>query len=150
MDNKSNQKAQMATMIKFTPGDCEAAIELYKRAFGATVEVFMRFADAGEQEVVKTEEDKQLIYHARLDFEGQRYLLCDNLFDDLPRGHSLYLVATYLAKDGVIKSYEYMKEGATIISPLHVTDFADYSEAGYALIDRFGIQWEVFVYNYDA
>ena len=145
MESKAN--FQMATMIKFIPGECEAAIELYKKAFGAKVTFLMRWIEAGEHEAIKTEEDKQLIYHAQLDFNGQRYLLCDNVFDDLPRGHSLYLVASFKDKDNVKRAYDYMKEGATIISPYN---FSDSNGADCALIDRFGIHWEIIVYDYDS
>jgi len=135
----------MATMIKFIPGQCEAAIEQYKKAFGATVSVFMRFADVEPHEKIQTEEEKQYIYHAQLLIGGQRYLLCDNVFDDLERGHSLYLVASFKNGDDVKRAYDIMQEDAVILHPYTSTGF---DNGHCALIDRFGIQWDIMVYHY--
>jgi PhnB protein len=133
-------------MIKFTAGDCEAAIEQYKKAFGCDIPVFLRFSDAKEYEgKLKNEEEYEFVYHAQMVLGKQRYLLCDNLFDDLPYGHSMYLVATFSRDDDVKKAFEVMSDGATIISPLAKNDI---SSCCGTLIDRFGVKWDLMTYVY--
>jgi PhnB protein len=119
---------------------CEQAIELYKEAFGAKVITFIRYADANPQDWSSNNEDgKDLIYHAQMMIGSQRILLCDNLFNDLPRGHSVYPVITFKTADEVKAAYNVLADGATTISPIGNTT---YSACVVSFVDKFGIHWD--------
>jgi len=122
---------------------CEQAIEIYKKAFGGEVIAFMRFSDANPKDLppgYDAEKDANLIFHAQMMFGEQRILLCDNLFNKLPRGHSVYPVACFKTACEVKAAYEVMADGATILTPLSKTT---YSDCVASLVDRFGIHWDL-------
>jgi PhnB protein len=125
---------------------CEQAIELYQEAFGAKVAMLMRYSDATPQDRPSNcddEKDLNLIFHAQMTIGSQRILLCDNLFNDLPRGHSVYPVVMFKTDDEVKSAYKVLAGGATIISPPNSTTF---SSCCASLIDKFGVHWDLMVY----
>ena len=125
---------------------CEEAIELYKKAFGAKVMVLMRYSEANPKDLpskYNAEKDSNLIFHAQLMIGSQRILLCDNLFNDLARGHTVYPVMTVKTAEEVKAAYDILADGATVISPLGSTT---YSASCAALIDKFGVHWDLMVY----
>ncbi|MCL2839702.1 MAG: VOC family protein [Defluviitaleaceae bacterium] len=126
-------------MIQFD-GDCEEAIEVYQKAFGAKLIHFMRFSEADPQDWQSVEDTKDLVYHAQIMIGSQRILLCDNLFNDLPRGHSVYPVITFKTVDEVKAAYNILADGATIKTPLGKTT---YSACIGSLVDKFGIHWDL-------
>ena len=126
--------------------NCEAAIKVYQEAFNAELAVMMRYRDANTDNaefVLKNESEKELIYHAQLDFNGQRIILADNLFDKQPRGHTIYLGAFFKTEAAVRRAFEILSDGATILS---VPKSLDYTPCVAGLIDRFGIRWDLMVY----
>jgi len=139
-DSEKKTEPLVEPMFQFD-GQCEHAIELYKKAFGAKVIKSMRFSDADPQDWSSNNEDDQnLIYHAQLMIGSQRIFLCDNLFYDLPRGHSVYPVITFKTADEVKAAYDVLVEGATIITPIGKTT---YSACVANLVDKFGIHWDL-------
>ena len=126
---------------------CEQAIELYKEAFRAENPVLMRYSDANPKDLpskYNSDEDSSLIFHAQIMIGNQRILLCDNLFNDLHKGHTIYLVAMFKNDDEVKAAYSVMVEGATIITPL---SSATYTSCSASLIDKFGIHWDLMVFQ---
>jgi PhnB protein len=124
---------------------CEQAIELYKKAFGAKVAAFIRYADADPKDrppKYDNEKDANLVYHAQLIIGNRRILLCDNLFNDLPRGHSVYPVIMVKTADEVKSAYNVLLDGAEIITPMVSTT---YSACVVSLVDKFGIFWDLMV-----
>ncbi len=123
-------------------GNCEEAIGLYQKAFGAKTVCLLRYSDAKPEDFHRplTEAQKRLIYHAELMIGAQRLMCCDHL--DLPfsPGLSLSLVVTLDTKEEVLRAYEALREGCTLIYPPHSTS---YSSCEVALIDRFGFRWGV-------
>jgi len=140
---KKIEKKAVPSLIPLFQFDrqCEEAIELYKKAFGAEVKAFVRFSDSANQDwSAFSEDEKELIYHAQMQIGNQRIILCDNLFTDLPRGHSIYPVITFETADEVKAAYDVLADGATIISPINSTS---YSPCVVSFIDKFGIQWDL-------
>ena len=122
---------------------CEQAIELYKKAFGAELTYLGRYSDVGPEsrpQKYNDEKDSNLVYHAQMTIGNQNILLCDNLFNDLPRGHSVYPVTTLKTADEVKAVYSILADGAIIITP---PTKELYSECVASLIDKFGIYWEL-------
>ena len=122
---------------------CEAAIELYKQAFKAEVEVLMRFGDNKSEEwKLANPEKHNYIYHARIKIGENRVLLCDNFFHDLPSGHTTYLVVQFETAEEVDQAYNVLSDGATIINPL---GSATFSARTVELVDKFGVFWGLMV-----
>jgi len=139
---KIDKKTEPSLMPLFQfDKQCEEAIELYKKAFNAEVTTFVRFSDSANQDwSAFSEDEKELIYHAQMQIGNQRIILCDNLFTDLPRGHTIYPVITFETADEVKAAYDVLADGATIISPIRSTT---YSACVVSFVDKFGIQWDL-------
>ena len=126
---------------------CEEAIELYKKAFDAKVTYFQRYSDVYPDACAKdlplkydAATDSELIYHAQIKIGSQRLLLCDNLFNDLPKGHSASFVVMFNNADEVKAVYDVLAEGATIIDPPG-------ENSGGPIVDKFRIHWDLIVYH---
>jgi len=145
---KMNQNTTVSTSPTLEPmlqfdRECEQALEMYMQAFGATVTYMGRFKDADPKDrppCYNEEKDAHLIYHAQMMIGGKRILLCDNLFNNLPRGHSVAMVALFSTADEVKTAYSILAEGGTIVSPITSTTFT--SACG-TLVDKFGICWDI-------
>ncbi|MCL2284849.1 MAG: hypothetical protein FWC32_00625 [Firmicutes bacterium] len=66
--------------------------------------------------------------------------MCDNLFNDLPRGHSASFVVMFDHADEVKPVYDVLADGAAILSPPG-------ENPGGPIVDKFGIHWELIVYT---
>ena len=121
-------------------GRCEEAINLYQEAFDAKVGCLLRYSDADKRDWKKelTAEQANYIYHAELLMGTQRIMMCDNMDVDLQKSTALSLTVTFDTKEEVIKAYEVLKEGSTIIYPVHSTT---YSSCVVVLLDKFGFRW---------
>lgn len=121
-------------------GQCEEAVAVYQRAFGARLDCLMRYGEAvwDEQFAQWTDQQKNMIYHAELFIGNQRMMLADHL--DLPfePGLSLSLVVTLDTKEDVLHAFEVIREGGKVIYPPHSTP---YSSCTTNVIDRFGFRW---------
>lgn len=121
-------------------GQCEEAIELYKKAFGATVTCFLRYSDADKRDydVQLTQQQKNMIYHSEIMIGGQRIMMSDIVDFELTKSVSEFLTVTFDTVEEVKKAYEVLAEGATIIYPLQSTT---YSSCMASIIDKFGFRW---------
>lgn len=121
-------------------GRCEEAILLYEKAFGARRGCFLRYADADPADFNEpmTDEQKRFVYHAELFIGGQRVMMCDNLTVPFQTSLSLSLVVTMDTREDVLRAFDVLKDGATVIAPVHSTT---YSSCEVVLIDRFGFRW---------
>ncbi|MGD9159348.1 MAG: VOC family protein [Desulfobacteraceae bacterium] len=132
-------------MVIVTPcinlnGQCEEAMTLYEKAFGATTRFMMRYEDADKQDWDKplTDDQKNMIYHAEMFIGDQRLMFADIIEFDLSKGTSLFLTITFENAENVKKAYEVLKEGSTIVYPMISTT---YSSCFVSLIDKFGVRW---------
>ena len=111
-------------------GRCEEAISLYVKAFGAELKVFVpQPENAPEKGVI----------HSEIYIHGQRVMLNDvsGKIDKKQRG-TLALVVIFETTEELKKSYEIMKEGSHILSPMQSTG---YSPCVVEFWDKFGIHW---------
>ncbi len=132
-------------MVVVTPGfnfngQCEEAIALYEKAFGATTKFIMRYSDANKRDwkIPLTDDQKNMVYHAEMFIGNQRVMFSDIIEFDLWKGTSLFLVITFEDAESVKKAYEILKEGSTIVYPMKSTT---YSSCFVSLIDKFGFRW---------
>ena len=132
-------------MVVVTPcinlaGQCEKAMALYERAFGATTKFMMRYSDADKRDWDRplTDDQKKMVYHAEMLIGTQRIMLADIIEFDLSKGTSVFLVITFEDAASVKEAYEVLQEGCTIVYPMKSTT---YSSCFVSLIDKFGIRW---------
>ena len=132
-------------MVIVTPcinlaGQCEEAMALYERAFGATVKFIIRYSDADKRDwnTPLTDGQKKMVYHAEMLIGTQRIMLADIIEFDLSKGTSVFLTITFEDAASVKGAYEVLKEGSTIVYPMVSTT---YSSCFASLIDKFGIRW---------
>lgn len=121
-------------------GQCEEAMELYKKAFGATVDCLFRYSDADARDWATplTDEQARKIYHAEMHICGQRVMLADHLERDVQPGTSLSLAAVFEDPEQVRAAYDVLKDGCTIVHPMQTRT---YSACIVVLVDQFGIRW---------
>ena len=140
-----NPAPKIEPMLQFN-GQCADAIELYKKAFGAELAYLGTYASANPKDLppkYNPANDANLVYHAQLMIGSQRVMLCDNLFNDQPAGHTVYPVIQFKTAARVMAAYEILKDGAAIVGPPAATT---YSECCCSLVDKFGIFWDLMVY----
>lgn len=132
-------------MVIITPtfnlhGQCEEAIALYEKAFGATTKYIMRYSDADDRDwnLPLTDEQNNMVYHAEMLIGNQRVFFSDIIEFDLSKGISLFLAVTFEDAESVNRAYNILKEGSTIIYPMTSTT---YSSCFVSLIDKFGFRW---------
>ncbi|MCH5165856.1 MAG: VOC family protein [Clostridiales bacterium] len=123
-------------------GKCKEAIELYKNAFGAEIACMLLYKDAKKEDYNRhlTNEQKNFVYHAEIFIGSQRIMLADNIDIPFAPSTSLFLTVTMDTKEDVIKAFNIMKDGCTIIHPPHSTT---YSSCTVNFIDKYGFRWVI-------
>lgn len=121
-------------------GQCEEAIRLYQKAFGAKVGCLLRYSDANPADWDRrlTPQQENYIYHAELFINGQRMMMCDNLDVAFRKSTALSLTVTFDTKEEVQQAYEVLGKGSETIYPMHSTT---YSSCIVALVDKYGFRW---------
>lgn len=128
----------------FFDGRCEEAIEFYRRAVGAEVEMMMRYKDMpGEPppgSVPPGADDK--VMHASLKIAGNAVLASDGRCQGQPnfQGFALSLTAPDTAE--AERLFAALSDGGQVQMPLAQTFF---SPRFGMLADKFGISWMVYV-----
>ena len=117
---------QIVPTLNFA-GGCREAIHMYEKAFEGKITCLVSYRDANDPAWMPrlTEEQKDWIYHAELDFG-----VC----------YSNFLTLMYDTKEQVQHAYEIMKKGSTTIYPMEATT---YSSCRVVFVDRFGIRWGI-------
>jgi PhnB protein len=126
----------------FFDGRCEEAIEFYRKALGAQVEMLMRYKDSpeGSPEGMVPPGSDNKVMHAALKIGGATVMASDGHCAGSPsfQGFSLSLDA---ADDADAKRlFDALSDGGKVQMPLGKTFFA--SSFG-AVADRFGVSWMV-------
>jgi len=120
------------SMMQVYVKESDKALEFYKKAFGAEVLC------------VHTDEDGKLIMHAELNVYGQVLAISEQMNNDTIAGNSMQF-CLHLGdgkEDEVRKIYDTLKDSAEIQYPLSP---CDWSTLMIGLIDKFGVNWCVFV-----
>jgi PhnB protein len=125
----------------FFDGRCDEALEFYKKALGAKVDMLMRFKDAPDQSMV-TPESKDRVMHAAVHIGDTQILMSDGHCQGKPsfQGFSLTINAPSAAE--AERQFNALAEGGNVQMPLGETFFA--SRFG-MLADKFGLGWMVIV-----
>ncbi len=131
---------QITTYIHFD-GNCEQAINFYKKALGAEVKALLRFKDAPpapEGHGPMPAPSPNDVMHSEVRF-GDTYIFMSDCGKPA-QGYSL----TYSAKDptDAERIFKGLSEGGKVIQPISKTFF---SPAFGVVDDQFGVNWIVIV-----
>ena len=120
------------TMLQLYLKNCDAAIALYVKAFGATVDAIHRNPQTN------------LIAHAEITVFGQcvSFMECES---EVVVGNTMQF-CFHFGEGGheatIQKAYDVLKDGAKIEMPLGA---CEWSPCIFSLVDRFGVNWLLFV-----
>ena len=126
----------------FFNGRCEEAVEFYRKALGAEVEMMMRFKDSPDPlppgMLAPGFENK--VMHASLRIGGAVIMASDGMAADATefKGFSLSIDAPDAA--GVDRLFNALAEGGTVTMPAGKTFWSPWFGM---LTDRFGVGWMV-------
>ena len=113
-------------------GHCKEAIQLYQKAFGATVHTIIE------------DDEHRLIIHAEIEIHNQLLMLNDTGGDlDFSRsGGGYQLSVQFDNEDDLAATYSILVEGAAIILSMQATE---YSVCVVRFIDQFDVRWALWV-----
>lgn len=125
----------------FFDGRCEEAIEFYKKALGATVDMLMRWKDCPDKSAVKPENENKVM-HAHLKIGDSDMLASDGHCNGNPKFEGFHLAYTAKDEAEADKVFGALSAGGKVTTPLTKTFF---SPKFGMLADKFGIGWMVLV-----
>jgi PhnB protein len=130
----------------FFDGRCEEAIEFYKRALGAQVEMLMRFKDSPEKEACPTEDPAMAdkVMHASLRIGETMLLASDGHCRGKPNFQGFALSLTVQAEAEADRLFNALADGGQVQMPLAKTFW---SPRFGMVSDRFGVWWMVGVFH---
>ena len=127
----------------FFDGKCEEAIEFYKRALGAEVNMLMRYKDSPEPPPPGcAPPDANKVMHANFRIGETQIMASDGRSTGRPNFQGFALSLTVPTEAAADKAFAALAEGGKIEMPLGKTFFS--SRFG-MVVDRFGVFWMVLV-----
>lgn len=123
-------------------GECEKALEMYRKAFGGRLTTLIRYRDAEANDFpaeALSDEQRSYVYHAEMQIGSQRFFFSDSI-NKIAKGQNVSVVLTFDNIDAVKSVYDILSDGCTVIHPLCEKT---YSGCFVSLADRFGIRWEL-------
>jgi len=124
-------------------GQRSEAIELYRKAFDAEIACLMRYCDANAQDMSDAwaSTEKDWIYHAELLFGGQRIILADHVDLKFEPGLSLSLIVTLDTKADVMRAFEILGEGGSVIIRRTARRIVPVRRTSLTDLDSDGVSW---------
>ena len=125
----------------FFDGRCDEALEFYKKAIDAKVDMLMRFKDAPDQSMISPG-SKDKVMHAAVRVGDTQVLVSDGRCLGKPsfQGFALTITAPDAAEGE--RRFNALAEGGQVQMPLAETFFA--SRFG-MVADKFGVGWMILV-----
>lgn len=120
-------------------GRCDEAIEFYKKALGATVEMLMRFKQAPDQSMILPgSADK--VMHSCLKIGETRLMASDGRNTGKPKFDGFALSLDVKTDADAQMMFKALSDGGEVTMPLGSTFFA----SSFGMVkDRFGVNWMV-------
>jgi PhnB protein len=122
-------------------GRCDEAIDFYKKAIGAEVQMLMRFKDAPDPSMV-TPQNKDKVMHAALRAGDAMLLMSDGRCTGGANFNGIALALTANSDADAKRIFDGLAEGGKVNMPMQKTFFS--SNFG-MLADKFGVGWMVLV-----
>ena len=128
----------------FFDGRCDEAIEFYKKALGAKVEMLMRFKDAPPAKPGEGCDgpmpDGQKVMHASLKVGDATFMASDGMAQGKPEFKGISLSLTAKSDAEAKRLFDALSDGGQVRQPMMKTFFA--SSFG-MVADKFGVGWMV-------
>jgi PhnB protein len=122
-------------------GRCDEAIEFYKKAIGAKVDMLMRFKEAPDQSMVSPgSADK--VMHAALRTGDTQLLMSDGRCTGSPNFNGIALALSAASEADAERIFNALAEGGKVNMPMAKTFF---SPRFGMCNDKFGVGWMVLV-----
>lgn len=127
----------------FFDGRCEEAIEFYRQALGAEVEMLMRFKDSPEPpQPGGTPDDPNKVMHATFRIGDTPLMASDGQCEGKPTFQGFSLTLTLPTEAEADRYFAALAEGGQVQMPLMKTF---YSPRFGMVADRFGVSWMIYV-----
>jgi PhnB protein len=120
-------------------GRCEEALEFYKKALGAKVEMLMRFKDAPDQSMI-TPGSADKVMHSRIHIGDTAVLMSDGRCTGKANFHGIALAISVASEAEAEKAFIALADGGQVQMPLGKTFF--WPRFG-MLSDKFGVGWMI-------
>jgi PhnB protein len=122
-------------------GRCEEAIEFYKKAVGAEVQMMMRFKESPDQSMI-TPDSADKVMHVSMRIGDSTIMASDGRCSGQPGFNGISLSLTTADDAEAERRFAALEDGGQVTMPLTKTFFA--SKFG-MVADKFGVQWMVMV-----
>lgn len=122
-------------------GRCDEALDFYKKALGAKVDVLMRFKDAPDQSMI-TPESENKVMHASISVGESTLMMSDGRCTGQPNFKGISLSLLPKSEAEAEKLFTALSDGGQVQMPLAKTFF---SPRFGMVADRFGVSWMVVV-----
>jgi PhnB protein len=137
---KKGDAMQVQPYLNFN-GRCQEAIDFYKRALGAEVQMLMHFKDCPEpQQGMITPENKDKVMHAALKIGDTCVFASDGRCTGKPNFEGISLSLEAKNEGEAKRLFGALADGGQVQMPLAKTFF---SPSFGMLADRFGVNWMV-------
>jgi PhnB protein len=135
--------ATTITPYLFFSGRCEEAIEFYRKALGAEVEMLMRFSDSPEPvpEGMLQSGFENKVMHASLRLRGVPLMVSDGC-NDQGTFHGFRLALSVPTEAEAHQAFNALADGGNVEMPLTKTFW---SPCYGMLTDRFNVEWMIMV-----
>lgn len=122
-------------------GRCDEAIEFYKKALGAKVEMLMRFKEAPDQSMVSPD-SKDKVMHASVRVGDAQILMSDGRCLGNANFNGFSLAVSAATEADADRMFNALADGGQVRMPMAKTFF---SPRFGMVADKFGVGWMVLV-----
>ena len=126
----------------FFNGNCEQALEFYRKAIGAEVEMMMRFKESPEKNPNCMPADDNKVMHAAFKIGDTTVMASDGNSSGNPSFQGISLSLTVPNDAEAERIFGLLEDGGKVLAPLVPTFFS--SRFG-MVADRFGVNWMIVV-----
>jgi PhnB protein len=125
----------------FFDGRCDEALDFYKKAVDAKVDMLMRFKDAPDQSMVKPE-SRDKVMHAAVHIGDAQVLMSDGHCQGTAKFQGFGLAVSVKDEAEADKMFGALADGGQVNMPMAKTFF---SPRFGMVADKFGVLWMVMV-----
>ena len=125
----------------FFDGRCDEALEFYKKAIDAKVDMLMRYKDAPDQSMISPG-SKDKVMHAQFEVGDTKVLASDGRNTGKPKFDGFALAISANSEADADKMFAALVEGGQVVLAMHKTFF---SPRFGMLADQFGVRWMILV-----
>jgi PhnB protein len=125
----------------FFEGRCDEALEFYKNALGAKVDMLMRFKEAPDQSMV-TPQSKDKVMHAAIHVGDTQILMSDGHCRGSANFNGFSLAVSAPTEAEADRMFNALADGGQVRMPMAKTFF---SPRFGMVADKFGVGWMIMV-----